>query len=176
MGVGLSGWLNSVPLFPIVLGAGALFSVLLSGRVARVVGLPTWVVLGLGLSLSLVAAATLSPAVSGIPGPCLRSMSPPFDPRDLVSRSDRALNTWLFVPLGFFAGYAAVRRVWVLLLAFTVPFVVEAVQRLAPVLNRRCQFQDLIDNTWGLILGSMVGVAAALLVTWAVSEDGRRRS
>jgi len=41
---------------------------------------------------------------------------------------------------------------------------VEAVQRVVPLLNRRCQFQDLVDNTWGLVLGFMLGVAAALVM------------
>jgi len=73
------------------------------------------------------------------------------------------LNTWLFLPPGFFAGYAAVRRVWVWVIAFAVPFAAEAVQRLARLLSRRCQFQDLVDNTWGLVLRSMLGVATALV-------------
>jgi hypothetical protein len=101
--------------------------------------------------------------VGGITGPCLRAITPPIDPRDLVSRSDRVLNTWLFLPPGFFAGYAAVRRVWVWVIAFAVPFAAEAVQRLARLLSRRCQFQDLVDNTWGLVLRSMLGVATALV-------------
>ena len=86
------------------------------------------------------------PAVHGRPGGSTRLDRPP----------DRVLNTWLFVPLGFFAGFA-VRRVWVLVLAFCVPLFVEGIQRYAQVLGRRCQFQDLVDNTWGLILGALVG-------------------
>ena len=115
------------------------------------------------MSLSLIAAATLSPAANGIAGSCLRSMVAPVDPRDLIGRSDRVLNTWLFVPLGFFAGFLAVRRVWVLVLAFCVPLFVEGIQRYAQVLGRRCQFQDLVDNTWGLILGALVGVVVGLV-------------
>lgn len=154
----LVNWLNSVPLFPILLGAGVVFSAVLARSVGRILDLPWWIALGLGVSVSLVVAATLSPAPSGVWGPCMRSMVLPIDPRDLVSRSDRALNTWLFVPLGFFAGFAAVKKVWVLVLAFGLPFVVEGLQRFVTVLDRRCQFQDLVDNTWGLILGAMVGI------------------
>ena len=155
--------MGAVPLLPIVLGAGVLFTVLLASRVAARLDLPVWVVVGLGLSLSLIAAATLSPAANRIAGSCLRSMVAPVDPRDLIGRSDRVLNTWLFVPLGFFAGFLAVRRVWVLVLAFCVPLFVEGIQRYAQVLGRRCQFQDLVDNTWGLILGALVGVVVGLV-------------
>ena len=155
--------MGAVPLFPIVLGAGVLFTVLLASRVAARLDLSVWVVVGLGLSLSLIAAATLSPAANRIAGSCLRSMVAPVDPRDLIGRSDRVLNTWLFVPLGFFAGFLAVRRVWVLVLAFCVPLFVEGIQRYAQVLGRRCQFQDLVDNTWGLILGALVGVVVGLV-------------
>lgn len=155
--------MGAVPLFPIVLGAGVLFTVLLASRVAARLDLPVSVAVGLGLSLSLIAAATLSPAANRIAGSCLRSMVAPVDPRDLIGRSDRVLNTWLFVPLGFFAGFLAVRRVWVLVLAFCVPLFVEGIQRYAQVLGRRCQFQDLVDNTWGLILGALVGVVVGLV-------------
>ena len=135
----------------------------MASRVAARLDLPVWVVVGLGLSLSLIAAAPLSPAANRIAGSCLRSMVAPVDPRDLIGRSDRVLNTWLFVPLGFFAGFLAVRRVWVLVLAFCVPLFVEGIQRYAQVLGRRCQFQDLVDNTWGLILGALVGVVVGLV-------------
>ena len=135
----------------------------MASRVAARLDLPVWVVVGLGLSLSLIAAATLSRAANRIAGSCLRSMVAPVDPRDLIGRSDRVLNTWLFVPLGFFAGFLAVRRVWVLVLAFCVPLFVEGIQRYAQVLGRRCQFQDLVDNTWGLILGALVGVVVGLV-------------
>lgn len=172
MGAALTSWIQSVPLFPIILGAGALFSVLLGPRIAKLVGLPVWVVLGLGLSLTLIAAATLSPAAAGMSGPCLRSMLPPLG-RGLLSDSDRALNTWLFVPLGFFAGYAALRRVWILALAFGVAFVVEGLQRVVTLLDRRCQFQDLVDNTWGLILGALVGVALALATQKSTAKRPR---
>ena len=128
--------------FRIVLGAGVLFTVLLASRVAARLDLPVWVVVGLGLSLSLIAAATLSPAANRIAGSCLRSMVAPVDPRDLMG-SDRVLNTWLFVPLGFFAGFLAVRRVWVLVLAFCVPLFVEGSS-----VTRRCWDADASSRTW----------------------------
>ena len=160
----LARWVQSVPLFPIILGAGVIFTVVFSAAIAKWLKVPVWVTAGLLIGLSLVLAATWSPAASGVSGPCLRSIQPPVDPRDLISRSDNAMNTWLFVPLGFFAALASFRRSWIILVAFAMPFVVEFGQRILPVLDRRCQFQDLVDNTWGLILGA----AAGLVVGFAV--------
>jgi hypothetical protein len=175
MGAALGTWLQAVPLFPLLLCAGSLFSVVFAARVARRLALPVWVVLGLGLSLSLIVAATLSPASAGQSGACLRSMVAPLG-RGLLIVSERSLNTWLFVPLGFFAGYAALRRVWILVLAFMVTFAVEGLQRVLPILDRRCQFQDLVDNTWGLILGAAVGLAAALWVASSTASEVPGRS
>ncbi len=155
-------WLDSVPLFPLIGLAGVLITAVFARRIAALTGLGVPLVLGLGFSLSLIAAATLSPAPLGLSGACLRDVDSPLG-RGLLVRSDRMLNTWLFVPLGLFAGAAAVRRAWVLLAAFAVPFVVEGLQRLLPVLGRRCQFQDLVDNMWGLILGALVGFGIAVL-------------
>lgn len=153
-----------LPLFLVILGAGTLLSVVLAGPVARRWQEPWLVVCGLGVSLSLVLAATLTPATAGVTGSCLRAVVRPLGRGLLVLTDDRALNTWMLVPLGFFAGYLAVRRWWVLLLAFAVPFTVEGIQRFVPQLDRRCQFQDLVDNTWGLILGAVVGVLLGALV------------
>lgn len=156
-----------LPLFAVILGAGTVVSAVLAGPVARRWREPWLVVFGLGVGLSLVLGATLSPSPGSVSGSCLTEMTRPLGPRGmLVFSSDRALNTWLLLPLGFFAGYLAVRRWWILLLAFMVPVAVEAIQRLVPELGRRCQFQDLIDNTWGLVIGAMAGVVLGFVLPW----------
>jgi hypothetical protein len=139
-------------------------SAVLAAPMATTVRLPWFVVFGLGASLSLVVAATVTPSPVGAWGGCLKAIMLPVDPRDLMVLNDRMLNTWLFVPLGFFAGYAAVRRWWVLMLAMLTPLVVEGLQRMLPVLGRRCQFQDLIDNLWGVVLGAAAGIAVGFVV------------
>lgn len=162
-----------LPLFLVILGAGCLLSLVLAGPVSRRWQQPWIVVCGLGVSLSLVLAATLTPAPGGMTGPCLRPIVRPLGRGLLVLTDDRALNTWMLVPLGFFAGYLAVRQWWVLVLAFMVPFVVEGIQRFVPQLDRRCQFQDLVDNTWGLILGAVVGVVVGALA-YGLGRSERR--
>jgi hypothetical protein len=156
-------WLTAVPLFPVVLGAGILLSAVFARSIAARVRLPDGVVLGLLASLCLIGAATLSPGVDGVWGSCLREVVHPLGPRGLLTGGDRSLNTWLFVPLGLFAGLAARSRPGVLVAALAVPFVVEGLQRLLPWLGRRCQFQDLVDNTWGLVLGAAGGLLIGLL-------------
>ncbi len=161
----------NMPLFAVLLGAGVVLSAVLAAPLARKMQEPWLAIFGLGVSLSLVLAATLSPA-SGESGACLRAIVRPLGPNGVQQWTDsRALNTWMLVPLGMFAGYLAVRRWWILVLAFAVPFVVEGVQRYVGALGRRCQFQDLIDNTWGLVLGASLGV----LVGFAALGMRRRR-
>ncbi|MFN8183084.1 MAG: VanZ family protein [Candidatus Nanopelagicales bacterium] len=163
MGAAARAWITAVPLFPVVFGAGMVFSAVFARSLARRLGLTPGIVFGLLASLSLVVAATLAPGSGGVWGTCLREVVHPLGPRGLLAGGDRALNTWLFVPLGVFAALAARRRPWLLPLAFTVPFLVEAVQRVTPWLGRRCQFQDLVDNTWGLVLGAAVGLLIGLV-------------
>jgi hypothetical protein len=151
-------WLVSVPLFPVVLGAGAVLSAVLATPLSRRLREPWWVLFGLGVGLALVLAATVTPAPDGITGACLRQIDRPLGPRGLLVVGDRMLNTWLTVPLGLCAGFLAVRRWWVLVVAFAVPFLVEGLQRTVPELARRCQFQDIVDNTWGLVLGAALGI------------------
>jgi len=154
-----------LPLFAVILGAGTVVSAVLAAPLARRWREPWIVVFGLGVGLSLVLGATLSPSPGSVSGACLQEMTRPLGPRGmLVLSSDRALNTWLLVPLGFCAGYLGVRRWWLLLLAFLVPVAVEATQRFLPELGRRCQFQDLIDNTWGLVIGAVAGVILGFIV------------
>lgn len=163
MGGAARTWITAVPLFPVVFGAGMVFAAVFARSLSQRLGVPPGIVFGLLASLSLIVAATLAPGTGGVWGSCLRDVVHPLGPRGLLTGGDRSLNTWLFVPLGVFAALAARRRPWILPLAFTVPFVVEAVQRTVPWLGRRCQFQDLVDNSWGLVLGAVAGLLVGLL-------------
>ncbi len=165
MGGAARTWITAVPLFPVVFGAGLVLAAVFSRPLARRARLADGVVFGLLASLSLIVAATLSPGVDGVWGSCLRDVAHPLGPRGLLTGGDRSLNTWLFVPLGVFAALAARTRPWLLPAAFAVPFMVEGLQRALPWLGRRCQFQDLVDNAWGVVLGAAVGLLIGLLTT-----------
>jgi hypothetical protein len=41
--------------------------------------------------------------------------------------------------------------------AISLPFVIEAIQRQALVLNRSCQSADVVDNLAGLAIGLVIG-------------------
>ncbi len=164
MGGAARTWVTAVPLFPVVFGAGMVLSAVFARSLARRLGVTDGVMFGLLAALSLIIAATLSPGVDGVWGSCLRDVAHPLGPRGLLTGGDRSLNTWLFVPLGVFAALAARTRPWVLPAAFAVPFVVEGVQRVVPWLGRRCQFQDLVDNAWGIVLGAAAGLLIGLLL------------
>ncbi len=170
MGAAAHGWLSSVPLFPIVFGAGMVVSAVYVRRLSQLSGLPDWIVFGLLASLWLIVAATLSPGLGSIWGSCLHDATRPLGPAGLLTGGDRSLNTWLFVPLGFFAALSARRFPWLMIAVFATPFLVEGTQRFVPFLGRRCQFQDLVDNTWGLILGACAG----LLLSWFTAPRSQR--
>lgn len=170
--VGIS--LDAIPLFPYVVAAGLLVSVLLTRPLARWSGLPWPLVFGLCVSSVIALAATLSPAGIGLAGACLTTVKPPI--WWLYGRPyARALNTFLFMPLGFFVGLAALRRPVLLPVAFAMPLLVETAQLVIPALHRRCQVQDLIDNYWGLLLGTSVGIAVALLIVGLTPAQGREQ-
>lgn len=106
MGGAARTWMTAVPLFPVVLGAGLVLSAVFARSLATRLRMPDWVVLGILASLSLIAAATLSPGADGVWGSCLRDVAHPLG-RGLLAGGDRSLNTWLFVPLGFFSALGA---------------------------------------------------------------------
>lgn len=133
----LGGWLESSPLVSglLVFGAGIVVAVTLTP--VNAAGSSAWRSFGTGSAL--------------VP--------------DWVV-SDRFANLLLFVPLGIAAGLvgrAAARR-WIVLAVLVSPLLVEGLQAVLPILNRGPQWQDVLDNTIGVLVG--LGVA------WAI----RRRS
>jgi hypothetical protein len=78
---------------------------------------------------------------------------------ELLTVNDRTLNIALFAPLGATIGLlpASRRRRTVVAAAIGLPFGIEALQLLAPVLGRGCESSDVIDNLTGLALGLGVG-------------------
>lgn len=83
---------------------------------------------------------------------------------ELGYRNDTSLNVILFVPLGL--GIALVSqsrlRAALSLAAISLPFAIEAIQLMAPVLDRGCQSADVIDNLTGLFIGFVIGLVVKL--------------
>lgn len=164
----LKYWGFHLPYFFEVFAVGLLLAVLLTIPVARLVRLPRFLVLGLLASLALVVAATLTPdASSGITDGCITQLISPLPTTDLQELDQRTMNTGLFVPLGFFVGLALVRgRWWILGAAAALPFLIEVIQLNWAAVHRSCQFQDLVDNLWGLALGCLIGGLLGLAGDW----------
>jgi hypothetical protein len=123
------------------------------------------------VSFGCILAATLTPLRDALEsgaigtGTCdfSRVGPPPLD--YLGYRNDVSLNIVLFVPLGLGIGLIGNRRLTriLLLAAIALPFVIETIQLLAPVLARGCQSSDVIDNLIGLAIGLTIGAGARLL-------------
>ena len=76
-----------------------------------------------------------------------------------------SLNVALFIPLGIAIGLVHVSRPWAALTfaAIALPFAIEAIQLVAPILDRGCQSADVVDNLTGLALGLLIGTGLRIL-------------
>lgn len=161
-------WDKNLPYFFQTFWVGLAIAVLLTFPAARWLRLPRFLVFGLLASATLVVAATLTPDVSEWVNPwCIKRIDSLWPVLHASTRDQRFMNTVLFVPLGFFAGLAAVRsRLWILAAVAALPLVIEIVQRVWLDLYRNCQIQDLFDNLWGLLIGAAVGALLGLAGGW----------
>jgi len=117
------------------------------------------------VTAGIIVAATLTPLRPALTsgaigsGVCDLSRIGPPPLRDLVGLNDTTLNLVLFAPLG--AAIALLpgspQRAALLVVAVAGPFLIEAVQLLAPVLDRGCQSADVVDNLTGLAGGVIAG-------------------
>lgn len=151
----------------------AVWAVLVAGAVAVLAARPLGVVLEssplvsglLVLGAGLVIAVTLTPVdASGSSAWRSFGTGSAVVPDWVVS--DRFANLLLFVPLGIAAGLVGrvdARR-WIVVAVLLSPLLVEGLQAVLPILNRGPQWQDVLDNTLGVLVG--------LAVAWAI----RRRS
>ena len=128
-----------------------------------------WVAL---FGLGSILASTLSPQdpAFGIPPEAARtcdlSRLSIASFAEIRRGSDATLNILLFVPLGWALGSApwSVRQAIAGAGALALPFAVEAVQLLVPIIRRGCESADVVDNLTGLVVGAFTGVLVAALV------------
>ena len=115
-------------------------------------------------SFGLILAATLTPQAaalgSGIHsgGTCDLTITVPTL-EILLAPTDMSLNILLFAPLGMTLGLvprSSLRTVFVTG-ALLLPFMVEWIQLVVPVLDRACQANDIVANEIGLVLGLAIG-------------------
>jgi hypothetical protein len=128
-----------------------------------------WIAL---FGLGSILASTLSPqdAAFGIPPEAARtcdlSRLSIASFAEMTRGSDATLNILLFVPLGWAIGSApwSVRQAIAGAGALALPFAVEAVQLLVPVIRRGCESADVVDNLTGLAIGLVTGAVTGVLV------------
>ncbi len=139
------------------------------------------------VGFGLVVSTTLTPLRDAIDdgaigtGVCDFSRWWPVSPLTWFRLSDPTLNIILFVPLGLAVGLLPPSRTKTVLVVgvLALPFIVESVQLLAPILARGCQSADAIDNltgaVLGLVMGTVIGRASALPpgTDGGNPEDGR---
>lgn len=161
----------NLPLLIPVLVGGVLLAVLAYRPLSRWLPSPAWSSALLIVSLAIVAAITLTPQ--------------DLDQADasrwwliawlLETVGDRGLNVLLFVPLGvavMFIGRPRL-RIAAMVGAIALPWVVEGTQHLVAPLARDSQWQDVIDNTAGVLIGLGIGWVAQRW--WARRAEVSRR-
>jgi glycopeptide antibiotics resistance protein len=117
------------------------------------------------VGLGLVFSATLTPLRGAIEngtvgtGACDLSGLWPLSPSSWFTFGDRPMNILMFLPLGLAIGLIprSPTKIWLVIVATVMPFALESVQLLVPILGRGCEGIDLVDNLTGLLLGLGVG-------------------
>jgi len=146
--------------------ASVLASLLLAAPLARLLSTTkpaAWVLL---FSIGVIAAATLTP-VRGPIGIDLSQVRPCDLERTWIASSadlglitDVSLNITLFIPLGLAIALLprSLRTLAVIAVAIALPFAIEGLQYLLPLLARGCQSGDVVDSLTGLVLGLASGI------------------
>jgi glycopeptide antibiotics resistance protein len=147
-------------------------SLVASGAVGRTLHVARPVAWLMILSLGVILAATMTPQWEALAFGARGSSSCDFSRiglaplGDLLRFGDTSLNVLMFVPLGVAIGLfpRSRRTAAVVIAAIALPFAIETIQLLLPVLDRACESADVVDNLTGLVLGLGGVVVAARLV------------
>jgi hypothetical protein len=141
------------------LGASLVVAFILGGAVRRTLGAGPLLSWALIVSLGLILSATITPTQEAIQGRAGMAGCDLFRVglarlHEVLEFGDTGLNV-LFVPLGAAIGLLprSRRKAAIVVAAFALPFAIERVQLLAPLLHRGCQSADVIDNLTGLAIG-----------------------
>ena len=119
---------------------------------------PWWVAVALSASLTLVIGVTLTPQSVSEDVVDAGEISWPFT-WILALLDERTLNVLLFVPLGFTIALIGSRVLWIAVVGvLALPWAVEGIQYLVTWLSRDAQWQDVVDNTVGAVIGLGIGL------------------
>jgi hypothetical protein len=140
------------------------------GKRLAVRGLVAWAIL---VGVGVIASATLTPHYGALnPGPvgigtCDLSRIGPAPTADLLRLDEASLNVALFIPLGIAIGLvqASGLRRSLMVASAALPFGIEAIQMIVPILARGCQSADVVDNLSGFLIGLVAGTALRFVGT-----------
>jgi len=146
-------------------------SIAASGAVGRALGVRRAVAWVMVLSLGIIMAATLTPQWEALAFGARGSSSCDLSRlglaplRELLRLSDSGGNILMFIPLGATIGLVprSRRKAAIVIAAIALPFGIETIQLLLPVLDRACESADVIDNLTGLAIGLAGGGVAGRL-------------
>ena len=140
----------------------ALFACRPIGKLLAIRRLVAWAIL---VAFGVIVSATLTPLRGALnfgavgTGTCDLSRIGPAPIGQLLRLDDTSLNVALFIPLGIAIGLVKTLRPRAALIVASaaLPFGIETIQLLAPILDRGCQSADVVDNLTGLLVGLGVG-------------------
>lgn len=163
-------------------GVSIVLGFLFAPAVARALSTGRLVAWLLIVSFGVVLSATLTPIRPGVEVSSVTSNSCDFariglaPVADLLTFNDISLNILLFVPLGWALGRipSTPRKLLLVVGALALPFGIETLQLLAPILNRSCESADVVDNLTGLLLG-LIGATVFGWVRRATSPTAEHK-
>lgn len=147
-------------------------AVLLFRPVAKVLGMPRVMALGLVAALGAILVITITPSAWGNPwsagGSCDLGIRSPLETAQLLSEfNQRTANVLLFIPLGFCSVFARrpLAAAGLVMCGFALPVGIELVQYSITSLGRSCDSADLLDNTMGMAVGVLLGLTCRIVFT-----------
>ena len=167
----IESFLNSTPWYWPALAIAVAVSLATFRPLARALRAPRAIAFLLVLGLSGIVALTLTPGNEAFSPyvfqECFVRFVRPIGFERFANLGERGLNVLLFLPLGLAIGALPRSRVkWALVVAaLALPFLIEGIQYLIPVLGRSCSSIDVVDNLTGLVLGLGVGMVGRLALS-----------
>jgi glycopeptide antibiotics resistance protein len=170
----------NVPWFLPGVGVSVVLGLLVGGRIGQALGVGRGSAGALIVSLGIILSATLTPLRGAIEigatgsGVCDLSRMGLAPLGELFRFNDAGRNVLMFIPLGLSIGlFPRSRRTAAFVAAaIALPFVIETIQLLLPVLDRACESADVFDNLTGLVVGLAGGAVALRLLASARRPDG----
>ncbi len=165
------GYMGVLPWFVPGLALSMTIALFASRPVGKLLGVRrrlAWLIL---VGFGVIVSATLTPLRGAIAleaigtGTCDLSRIGLARIADLVRLNDTSLNVALFIPLGIAIGLVRPTRsrAALILASIALPFGIETIQLVAPILDRGCQSADIVDNLTGLLVGLVIGTLLRFL-------------